>query len=87
MTAALPIPDASKKQLSAFEETYYEGRADGEKRGELQAKERMILIFMKKFPDWSDAQIAKTFGVELKFVQMVRAKLTKKTSRPKKQTA
>jgi len=52
-----------------------EGLNKGLQEGLNKGLEKALLTFLKKFPDWTDEQVAATFEVELDTVQRVREQI------------
>jgi Flagellar biosynthesis/type III secretory pathway protein len=52
-----------------------QGLQQGLKQGVQQGLQQTLLTFLKKFPDWTDEQVASTFEVSLDFVRQVREKI------------
>jgi hypothetical protein len=59
-------PTKGKKFVSTYDRIFGKGRQEG--------LENAMLTLMKKFPDWSDEQVAATFEVSLETVRRVRGK-------------
>ena len=76
-------PVEGKKFVSTYDNIFgkgvqeglREGMQEGLQKGLHKGLEKALLAFLKKFPDWTDEQLASTFEVDLETVQRVRAQI------------
>ncbi|MDO8971209.1 MAG: hypothetical protein Q7U74_11005 [Saprospiraceae bacterium] len=72
-------PVEGKKFVSTYDNIFgkgvQEGLREGMQEGLHKGLEKALLAFLKKFPDWTDEQLASTFEVDLETVQRVRAQI------------
>ncbi len=64
-------PVEGKKFVSTYDNIFGKGMQEGLHKG----LEKALIAFLKKFPDWTDEQLASTFEVDLETVQRVRAQI------------
>ena len=57
---------------TGYEEGYDEGLMDGIEKGKIEGKKLIIFQIFKKFPDWSDDQVAELVNEPIEFIEKVR---------------